>query len=184
MVQQITFSRIFPLRKYYDYGTYLPAIGKVRSFASTPTLITDAMTFTGYNAPENLQNYATYLDTRIRAYRDLKHDAIRVQSETNRDMRNSQAIDEGRLANGEKPIAAKSGRRRFGSKQKEPVEEPPAPSSSSSGVQRSKTMAGRKLRIMTVEKGLLRETKTVQKMIDALVECRVSSPDHQFSLGN
>ena len=72
----------------------------------------------------------------------------------------------------------------IGIKQKEPVEEPPAPSSSSSGVQRSKTMAGRKLRIMTVEKGLLRETKTVQKMIDALVECRVSSPDHQFSLGN
>jgi len=32
---------------------------------------------------------------------------------------------------------------------------------------------GRKLRIMTVEKGLLRETKVVQKMIDALCECRV-----------
>ncbi len=34
---------------------------------------------------------------------------------------------------------------------------------------------GRKLRIMTVEKGLLRETKVVQKLMDALVECRVSS---------
>ena len=34
---------------------------------------------------------------------------------------------------------------------------------------------GRKLRIMTVEKGLLRETKAVQKLLDALVECRVSS---------
>lgn len=32
---------------------------------------------------------------------------------------------------------------------------------------------GRKLRVMTVEKGLLRETRVVQKMIDALVECRV-----------
>ena len=32
---------------------------------------------------------------------------------------------------------------------------------------------GRKLRIMTVEKGLLRETKVVQKLLDALVECRV-----------
>ncbi|KAK7683337.1 hypothetical protein QCA50_013599 [Cerrena zonata] len=125
----------------------------------------------GYNAPENLQNYATYLDTRIRAYRDLKHDAIRVQSETNRDLRNSQAIEEGRVASGEKPIGSKSGRRRFGSSKKDPVAEE-SPPSSSSGVQRSKTMTGRKLRIMTVEKGLLRETKTVQKMIDALVECR------------
>jgi hypothetical protein len=32
---------------------------------------------------------------------------------------------------------------------------------------------GRKLRVMTVDKGLLRETKTVQTMIDTLVECRV-----------
>jgi hypothetical protein len=37
-----------------------------------------------------------------------------------------------------------------------------------------KTIMGRKLRIMTVEKGLLRETKVVQKLMDALVECRVS----------
>lgn len=41
------------------------------------------------------------------------------------------------------------------------------------GPQRSKTVMGRKLRVMTVEKGLLRETKAVQRMIDALVECRV-----------
>lgn len=93
-----------------------------------------------------------------------------MQSETNRDLRNSQAIEEGRLASGDKPTSSKSGRRRFGSNKKDPVVEE---STSSSGVQRSKTMAGRKLRIMTVEKGLLRETKTVQKMIDALVECRV-----------
>ena len=38
---------------------------------------------------------------------------------------------------------------------------------------RRKTIVGRKLRIMTVEKGLLRETKVVQKMVDALCECRV-----------
>lgn len=37
---------------------------------------------------------------------------------------------------------------------------------------------GRKLRIMTVEKGLLRETKVVQKLMDALVECRVSSNNY------
>ncbi|KAI0630701.1 ANTH domain-containing protein [Trametes polyzona] len=106
----------------------------------------------GYAAPENLQNYAKYLDTRIRAYRELKHDAIRVQSESNRDMRNSQAIEE----------ELDRGSRKRG-------KSTPVPSSS---LQRSKTMAGRKLRVMTVEKGLLRETKIVQKMVDSLVECK------------
>ena len=48
-----------------------------------------------------------------------------------------------------------------------------SPQPSSGAVQRSKTMAGRKLRVMTVEKGLLRETKIVQKMVDSLVEWRV-----------
>jgi hypothetical protein len=99
----------------------------------------------GYNAPENLLNYATYLDTRIRAFRELKHDAIRVQSETNRDMRNSAAIEDDTLKRKGAPLT-----------------------------DRRKTIVGRKLRIMTVEKGLLRETKIVQKMIDALCECRVS----------
>ncbi|KAI0831841.1 ANTH domain-containing protein [Trametes gibbosa] len=106
----------------------------------------------GYNAPQNLQNYSKYLDTRIRAYRELKHDAIRVQSETNRDLRNSQAIEE-ELDHGPRKRSKNT----------------PAPSST---LQRSKTTAGRKLRVMTVEKGLLRETKVVQKMVDALVETR------------
>ena len=44
-----------------------------------------------------------------------------------------------------------------------------------------RTIMGRKLRIMTVEKGLLRETKVVQKMMDALVECRVS-PDRYHGI--
>ena len=39
---------------------------------------------------------------------------------------------------------------------------------------------GRKLRIMTVEKGLLRETKVVQKLLDALVECRVRSNNYPW----
>lgn len=69
-------------------------------------------------------------------------------------MRNSQAIDE----------EMDHGSRKRG---KNP---PPAPTSS---LQRGKTMSGRKLRVMTVEKGLLRETKVVQKMVDVLVECRV-----------
>lgn len=51
----------------------------------------------------------------------------------------------------------------------------PSRAASGGGVQRSKTVAGRKLRVMTVEKGLLRETKIVQKMVDSLVECRVRS---------
>ncbi|KAJ3480704.1 hypothetical protein NLI96_g8164 [Meripilus lineatus] len=134
----------------------------------------------GYNAPQNLQNYAVYLDTRIRAYRDLKHDAIRVQSETNRDLRNSQAIEEGRAA--EQPEAKpQSHRKRFGGRKKEPTEETPPPTTSNTP-QRSKTMAGRKLRVMTVEKGLLRETKIVQKMIDALVECRFYLDDLEDEL--
>ena len=108
----------------------------------------------GYNAPENLINYANYLDCRIRAYAQLKHDAIRVQSENNRDMRNSAAIQE-EMGSSSRRARAK-------------IRETP-----STGVQRSKTLAGRKLRVMTVEKGLLRETKIVQKMIDALLECRV-----------
>ncbi|KAI0782673.1 ANTH domain-containing protein [Abortiporus biennis] len=123
----------------------------------------------GYNAPQNLQNYAIYLDSRIRAYRDLKHDAIRVQSESNRDMRNSQAIQEDRME--QMQHEKKSTRRRFG--RKEQHDDIP----SSSTVQRSKTMAGRKLRVMTVEKGLLRETKVVQKMVDSLVECRLYLDD-------
>lgn len=107
----------------------------------------------GYNAPQNLQHYALYLDSRIRAYRELKHDAIRVQSETNRDMRVNNSIEADKVyADVPKPSSTKS-----------------------KGHQRSKTTIGRKLRMMTVEKGLLRETKAVQKMIDALVECRVGT---------
>jgi len=109
----------------------------------------------GYNAPKNLQHYALYLDTRIRAYRDLKHDAIRVQSETNRDIRLSMSIEED----------ARQSR-------KYTPEEDRFQSSSDSS--RRKTIMGRKLRVMTVEKGLLRETKVVQKMMDSLIECKVS----------
>lgn len=112
----------------------------------------------GYTPPKNLQHYALYLDTRIRTYRDLKHDAIRVQSETNRDMRLSMSLEEdGRLARNHTFEDNTRKAQPFG-----------APT-------RSKTILGRKLRIMTVEKGLLRETKVVQKLLDALVECRVSS---------
>ncbi|KAG6813864.1 hypothetical protein H0H92_006271 [Tricholoma furcatifolium] len=116
----------------------------------------------GYTAPENLQNYAIYLDSRIRAYRDLKHDAIRVQAETNRDMRNSAYIEHELGI----PAPSKKGKSTLGKNA------PPASASTSSGPTRSRTIMGRKLRVMTVEKGLLRETKAVHRMIDALVECR------------
>ncbi|GJE90285.1 ANTH-domain-containing protein [Phanerochaete sordida] len=119
----------------------------------------------GYQVPQNLQNYAVYLDARIKAYRDLKHDAIRVQSESNRDMRNSAAIEEDKQHAEEERTG-----RRFGRRKRTSDDSGPTPSSSLP--QRSKTIAGRKLRVMTVEKGLLRETKVVQKMIDSLVECR------------
>ena len=103
----------------------------------------------GYEAPRNLQNYATYLDTRIRTYKDLKHDPIRVQSESNRDVRVESAVGA------------------------------PKPSN---GPQRSKTIMGRKLRSMTVEKGLLRETKAVQRTMIALLECRVRYLSHLRSV--
>jgi hypothetical protein len=100
---------------------------------------------TGYPLPENLSNYVVYLDTRARSYRDLKHDAVRVQSESNRDRRllvaGGSRSGDGLSSNGQ-------------------------PS-------RSKTVMGRKLRVMTVEKGLLRETKIVQKQVDALLGCQV-----------
>ncbi|KAJ7742848.1 ANTH domain-containing protein [Mycena metata] len=93
----------------------------------------------GYTAPENLQHYAAYMDARIQAYRDLKHDAVRVQSDSNRDARTTAAVNGG---------------------------------SNGAPLQRSKTLAGRKLRSMTVEKGLLRETRAVHRMLDTLVACR------------
>ena len=107
---------------------------------------------TGYNAPTNLQHYALYLDTRIRSYRELKHDAIRVQSESNRDMRLSMSLEDDARQNRKYSPGEFQG----------------------AGGSRRKTIMGRKLRVMTVEKGLLRETKVVQKLLDALVECRVS----------
>ncbi|EEB96932.1 hypothetical protein MPER_03844, partial [Moniliophthora perniciosa FA553] len=101
--------------------------------------------------PQNLQNYALYLDSRIRAYRDLKHDAVRVQAESNRDMRNSANLEEDNAYRGRSSISNKG---------------------STQGPTRSKTIMGRKLRVMTVEKGLLRETKAVHRMIDTLVASR------------
>ena len=78
-------------------------------------------------------------------------------------MRNSAAIAEDRQVDQQE-------RKKFGRRKGRESDEG---AHAVSGPQRSKTLAGRKLRVMTVEKGLLRETKVVQKMIDSLVECRV-----------
>ncbi|KAF8329537.1 ANTH domain-containing protein [Cantharellus anzutake] len=105
----------------------------------------------GYRAPENLARYASYLESRIRAFKDLKHDAIRVQSDSNRDHRVGLIDEDGFSYPG-------------------------------SGISRSKTIVGRKLRVMTVEKGLLRETKIVQSMIDTLIECKFYLDDLEDQL--
>ncbi|EOR00226.1 ENTH domain-containing protein C19F8.03c [Wallemia ichthyophaga EXF-994] len=86
----------------------------------------------GRTTPQNIQAYATYLDLRIKAYRDLKHDVIKVQSETR-----------GSSANSRRPRSS------F-----DPTGRPS------------------QLRLLTVEKGLLREVKHVQKLIDSITACR------------
>lgn len=92
--------------------------------------------YMAHSLSENLSNYAAYIDTRVRGYRDLKHDIIRIQNENNR---------EERLSGGE----------------------------SSRQTNGSSSSRGKKLRQMTVEKGLLRETKGVQRQIDSLLQCKV-----------
>lgn len=111
------------------------------------------LTNPGFENPDHLHHYAKYLDCRIRSYANLKHDVIKVQSESNRDLRSS-AVHE------EQEEQTQDRKRRGGG-------------SANTSLGRSKTVMGRKLRIMTVEKGLLRETKAVHQMIDAVVECRV-----------
>ncbi|KAG8871396.1 hypothetical protein FRB97_008727 [Tulasnella sp. 331] len=116
----------------------------------------------GYTTPQNLSNYAHYLDYRVRAYKDLKHDPIKVQSENNRDMRvGTLAVDED----------SRRGSIGYG-----------GGGASSSMANRRQTIVGRKLRIMTVEKGLLRETKIVQKMIDSLLACKFYLDDLEDEL--
>ncbi|KIR42098.1 ENTH domain-containing protein [Cryptococcus deuterogattii 99/473] len=84
--------------------------------------------FQGYVPPASMGAYADYLDSRIRAYRELKRDLIRVQTESNR---RSDGLG----------AASKA----------------------------------RRLRHLPVEKGLLREVKMVQKMLDSLVKCKAGN---------
>ncbi|ODN95681.1 hypothetical protein I350_08398 [Cryptococcus amylolentus CBS 6273] len=86
--------------------------------------------YQGYIPPASLGAYADYLDARIRSYRDVKHDLVRVQTESNR---RSDGLG----------AASKA----------------------------------RRLRHLPVEKGLLREVKQVQKLLDALVRCKFYDDD-------
>lgn len=38
----------------------------------------------GFSPPSNMGMYAIYLDTRIKCFKDLKHDFVRTQAESNR----------------------------------------------------------------------------------------------------
>lgn len=93
----------------------------------------------GYSATKTLQTYAIYLEARITAYKNLRHDPIRVQSENNSN-RMSMA---GGAGTGGGAGGSAGGR-------------------------------ARKLNSLTVDKGLLREVREVQKIVGCLIQCRVS----------
>lgn len=38
----------------------------------------------GYSPPSNMGSYAHYLDVRIKSWREMKHDVLRIQTESNR----------------------------------------------------------------------------------------------------
>ncbi|ORY25441.1 ANTH domain-domain-containing protein, partial [Naematelia encephala] len=84
----------------------------------------------GYSPPSNMGAYASYLDSRIRAWRDVKHDLVRAQAESNR---RSDGLSAGSKA--------------------------------------------RRLRHLPVEKGLLREVKQVQRVLDSLIMCKFFDDD-------
>ncbi|ORX40507.1 hypothetical protein BD324DRAFT_4560 [Kockovaella imperatae] len=84
----------------------------------------------GYSPPSNLGSYAQYLDSRIKVWRDLRHDLVKVQTESNR---RSDGLGAGSKA--------------------------------------------RRLRHLSVEKGLLREVKGVQRILDTLVQCKFYDDD-------
>ncbi|BEJ15286.1 hypothetical protein CspHIS471_0410530 [Cutaneotrichosporon sp. HIS471] len=84
----------------------------------------------GYHPPSNMSAYAYYLDSRIRAFRDLRHDLVYLQTESNR---------------------------------------------RSTGL--GANSKARRLRHLPVDKGLLREVKQVQRILDALIRCTFYDDD-------
>ncbi|KAH8981325.1 hypothetical protein EDB92DRAFT_1898035 [Lactarius akahatsu] len=55
----------------------------VLQYLSSPDVLRLKNVSGQWEASKNLQHYALYLNTRVRFYRDIKRDAIRVHSETN-----------------------------------------------------------------------------------------------------
>jgi hypothetical protein len=107
--------------------------------------------------------YAQYLDTRIRVFRDLKHDLVRVQTESNR---RSDGLGAGcELAPLPAPVSAR-------------------------GRQDAEALAdriaakARRLRHLPVEKGLLREVKAIQRILDSLLQCRVCASSFESVVGS
>ncbi|KAL7420669.1 hypothetical protein Q5752_004620 [Cryptotrichosporon argae] len=84
----------------------------------------------GYSPPSHLGHYARYLDSRIATFRELKHDPVAAQNESNR---------------------------------------------RSTGL--GANSKARRLRHLPVEKGLLREVKAVQRILDSLVACQFYDDD-------
>jgi hypothetical protein len=120
---------------------------------------------TGYSATQSLKSYAMYLDSRITCYRALKHDPIRVQSENNR-----MSVYDG-PAGGEclAPLCFLFG-------------EKVGLDGECRGWEADAwlewviaTGKPKKLNSLSVDKGLLREVREVQKVMASLVLCRVSS---------
>jgi hypothetical protein len=87
-------------------------------------------------------DYGEYLDVRIKAFKDLKHDLVRVQTESNR-------RSDGLGAGCELSVYHLLARLL------------------------TSVAKARRLRHLAVDKGLLREVKAVQKILDALIRCRV-----------
>lgn len=84
----------------------------------------------GVRPPSNMTTYAYYLDTRIKSFRDLRHDLVFSQTESNR---------------------------------------------RSTGL--GANSKARRLRHLPVEKGLLREVKQVQRILDSLIRCTFYDDD-------
>jgi len=92
--------------------------------------------------------YGEYIDVRIRTFKDLKHDLVRVQTESNR---RSDGLGAGCKL-----------------------------SCCRCRVKTDKLAKARRLRHLAVDKGLLREVKAVQRILDALIRCRVSCTISHF----
>ncbi|KAG6896531.1 hypothetical protein C0992_007665 [Termitomyces sp. T32_za158] len=86
VVSQVVFKALIVLHTMIRTGATDNVLGYLSNSDVLRLRNVSAGSWEGYAVPENLQHYAAYLESRIRAYRDLKHDAIRVQAENNRDL--------------------------------------------------------------------------------------------------